>query len=181
MNPRTPDPALRAELLERLDRDQRAREAFFDGGGRDWSPVAEVDRDNRAFLAPVIDRHGWLGSDLVGEDGAHACWLLVQHAEPEQRAAWLPLMQDAVNARHADRRDLAYLEDRVNLDHNRPQVYGTQGFATSGDGEARLWPTIDPAGLNERRRAVGLSPLDDMTVANAWTIEEIAAWKSGSA
>jgi hypothetical protein len=34
--------------------------------------------DNLTFLAEVIGRHGWLGSDLVGVDGASASWLMVQ-------------------------------------------------------------------------------------------------------
>jgi hypothetical protein len=34
--------------------------------------VEAVDADNLAFLAPLLDEHGWLGSDLVGVDGAGA-------------------------------------------------------------------------------------------------------------
>lgn len=101
------DPELRRELLARRDRDQEARHAYAatERDERDWSPVAAVDADNLAFLAPLIERHAWLGSDLVGVDGAHACWLLVQHAPADQQDAWLPLMERAVAGGTASARD----------------------------------------------------------------------------
>ncbi|MDQ3275238.1 MAG: hypothetical protein M3Q39_09500, partial [Actinomycetota bacterium] len=128
------DPQLREELLARADRDQAARYAYFDAverGEPDWSTVAAVDADNLAFLAPLLDEHGWLGSDLVGEDGASACWLLVQHAPPERQDTWLPLMERAVTAGLASAADLVYLQDRVSMHHDRPQSHGTQRLGYS--------------------------------------------------
>jgi hypothetical protein len=87
------DTVLRAALLARMDADQDARHAHAaeaDRGEADWAAVAAVDEDNLAFLKPLIDAKGWLGSDLVGEDGAHACWLLVQHAPSTSRSAGCP-------------------------------------------------------------------------------------------
>ncbi len=79
-------PELRTELLHRSEVDQEARLAYLDAADRgddvDWAPVQAVDDDNLGFLITVIGRHGWPGSDLVAEDGAHAEWLLVQHAPP---------------------------------------------------------------------------------------------------
>ncbi len=87
------EPALRQELLARAKRDQDARHAHSDAverGEGDWSPVAAVDADNLAFLTPLLEQYGWLGSDLVGDEGANACWLLVQHSPPNRQDAWLP-------------------------------------------------------------------------------------------
>lgn len=176
MNGRHPgDPELRRELLDRRDRDQDARHAYAaaERGERDWSPVAAVDADNVAFLAPLLERHGWLGSDLVGVDGAHACWLLVQHASPDQQDTWLPLMERAVAGGTASARDLAYLRDRVNTHHDQPQVHGTQHTGYGG-GPVRLWPVTDPDTLNQRREAIGLPPIDPATIAAAWTPTELA-------
>jgi len=170
------DPQLREELLARADRDQAARYAYFDvieRGEPDWSPVAAVDADNLAFLAPLLDEHGWLGSDLVGEDGASACWLLVQHAPPERQDTWLPLMERAVTAGLASAADLVYLQDRVSMHHDRPQSHGTQRLGYS-EGHARLWPVTDPGTLNTRRAALDLPPLADAAIADAWTPAELA-------
>lgn len=92
-----PEPELRAELLQRRDREQRARFTYLDARDRgedaDWSPVRAIDEENLAFLVEMIGRYGWLGSDLVGPDGASACWLMVQHAPLEYQETWLPLMR----------------------------------------------------------------------------------------
>ena len=171
-----PEPSLRAELLRRRDREQQARFAYLDARDRgrdpDWAPVRAIDEDNLAFLIEVIEQHGWLGSDLVGADGASACWLMVQHAPLEHQDAWLPLMEQAVRDGLADSGELVYLQDRVNMRHGRPQSHGSQSWGT-GSGEVRLWPVTDPTTLNARRAEVGLQPLDDETIASAWTPDQL--------
>ena len=52
--------------------------------------------------------------------------------------------------------DLAYLMDRVLVHRGEPQVYGTQYRIR--DGVPELWTVRDPAGLDERRAALGLEP-----------------------
>ena len=63
-----------AKLFGDLDRDAEQRAA---------TRVGEVDADNTAWLCGVVDHHGWPGASLVGEDGAQAAWLLVQHADQD--------------------------------------------------------------------------------------------------
>lgn len=178
MTASVPHPDLRAELLRRSKADQDARFAYLDAADRgddvDWAPVQAVDDDNLAFLITVIGRHGWPGSDLVGEAGAHAAWLLVQHAPSTYQDSWLPLMERAVTEGTASASELVYLQDRVNMHHNRRQTHGSQSWGTR-DGGVRLWPVTDPANLNARRAEADLPPLDEATVAHAWTPDELRA------
>jgi hypothetical protein len=96
------------------------------------------------------------GRQFVGEAGAHAAWLLAQHAPPDFQEQCLPLIEDAVARGDASRRDLAYLTDRVLMDRGQPQIYGTQYLVK--DGTLTLWTVQEPGGLDERRGALGLEP-----------------------
>ena len=69
---------------------------------------------------------------------------------------FLPLLQDAVARGDASPADVAYLTDRVLMGRGEPQIHGTQ-YQVS-DGVLELWPVRDPAGLDQRRAALGLEP-----------------------
>jgi hypothetical protein len=152
------DEELAAELLARADRDQAARRSLRRGHEMaEWDAVvAPVDRDNTARLREIVGAHGWPGHRLAGKAGAHAAWLLVQHAPPDLQEECLPLLQNAVAQYDASPVDLAYLTDRVLAHRGEPQVYGTQYRVR--DGVLELWTVGDPAGLDERRAALGLEP-----------------------
>ena len=74
-----------------------------------------------------IDEHGWLGKTLVGEDGAHHAWLLVQHADFDKdfQSSCLKLMS-AQPKGEVSGVDIAYLTDRILVANGKPQKYGTQ-------------------------------------------------------
>ncbi|MEY8040086.1 DUF6624 domain-containing protein [Saccharopolyspora cebuensis] len=159
-------PDLRTELLDRAERDRQARSALSNPPTpQEWARVRAVDAENTPWLRAIIDEHGWPGSTLVGTDGAHAAWLLAQHAPPELRRHWLPLLHEAVQADHASPVDLAYLDDRVRTDQQLPQRHGTQ-WRVDGP-ETRLLPLDDPPQVNTRRRALGLPEIPDNDLTNA--------------
>ncbi|AWS49137.1 hypothetical protein DKM19_42945 [Streptosporangium sp. 'caverna'] len=158
------DAGLRDELLRRMERDQEVRTRV--PLSEPWPEEVHeecwvVDTDNTAFLKSVIAEHGWPSHDLVGEQAAHAAWLLVQHADQdlEFQKSCLRLLQNAVDAGQAKPSDLAYLIDRVHVGEKRLQVYGTQYH--SPDGILMPRPIEDPERLDERRAQVGLEPHAD--------------------
>ena len=85
---------LRAELLHRSEQDHAVRCM----PEPDWEIVATVDADNLAWLKEVVAEVGWPGQTMVGEDGAHAAWLLAQHADqdPAFQLRCLELLTQAV-------------------------------------------------------------------------------------
>ena len=150
------DAELRAELLDRAEKDQAARQAG------DWGVTRALDAENLLWLKQVIAEHGWPGRTLVGEDGAHSAWLLAQNAAASDGAfqqRCLDLLTAAVDAGEAARRELAYLTDRVLLAKGEPQEYGTQ--VTARDGQYEPINLRDPGTADERRAAAGLEPLAD--------------------
>jgi hypothetical protein len=155
---RIKDRALRQELLTRMAEDQEARRPV---PGRAPSEaevkrIQEIDRKNTARLEEVIEKHGWPGKTLVGEDGAFAAWLMIQHADqaPAFQRRCLPLLEKAVLAGEAGGKELAYLTDRVLVADGKPQRYGTQFHQV--DGQLVPREVEDPGKLEARRKKVGL-------------------------
>lgn len=127
---------------------------------RDLAWARQVTARNTARMRAIVTRHGWPGRSLVGDDGAAAAWLLVQHASTDRafQRGCLTLLQAAVRAGEASGLHLAYLTDRLLLADGLRQWYGTQLELV--DGQWRPAPLEDPEGVDARRRALGLEPLD---------------------
>jgi uncharacterized protein DUF6624 len=162
------DAALRAELLRRVSADQAIRERFAsslrDGKQPDSVLIARmqrVDAENTKWLAEMMGRRGWLGPSVVGQDGAAAALLLVQHADADTafQARVLSLLARAYRAGQATGQQFALLTDRVATARGAPQVYGTQVALVAG--RAVLKPIVDSARVDARRASVGLPPLRD--------------------
>lgn len=160
---------LRAELLRMAADDSGTREALLKAGRlpRDaYSPVMrEVHVRNNARMREIVAAHGWPGRALAGEDGGEAAWLVVQHAilDAEFQGACLPLLEAAVASGDAPAWQHAYLLDRVLHARGEPQVYGTQYVWAGGGDKSVPWRIADPAGVDARRRAIGLSTLEENT------------------
>lgn len=111
-------------------------------------------------IKDIVARHGWPTIGLVGEDGAKAAWLLVQHRDADRpyQLQMLELMAPLVKTGEVSGANYAYLYDRT----HRPQRYGTQGRCVR-EGRGGWEPFIieDLPALHDRRRAMGLPPIAD--------------------
>lgn len=157
------DRELRKELLARQARDQDIRNRGMAAG----QPIPKglmdewirIDHENTEWMKTVIAQHGWPGKSLVGDEGANAAWLLVQHADmdkPFQHQA-IKLLEAAVARGDATGRQLAYLTDRVLTGEDKPQRYGTQFHRV--DGKMVPLPIEDAENVDQRRAAIGMNTL----------------------
>ena len=161
-----PMSGLRAEIASRVAMDQAVQRELSERiqAGQPIGPASarqdSVFNANLQWMRLVLAQYGWPGRRLVGDEGSHGAWLLLQHADRDtalQRAA-LQLLENAVGAGDASSRDLAYLTDRVRAAEGRPQVYGTQ-LQYDSRGCASPKPSEEPAQLDTRRASVGLEPV----------------------
>jgi hypothetical protein len=159
-------PGLRADIAARVATDQAVQRDLSDRIQAGLPVGAAAARQDSVFSANlewmrgVMAQRGWPGWRLVGEEGSHGAWLLLQHADRDtalQRTA-LGLLENAVRSGDASRRDLAYLTDRVRVAEGRPQVYGTQ-LQYDNRGCASPKPTEEPAQVDVRRASAGLEPV----------------------
>lgn len=163
-----PHELLRVELELIHDLDQRDRQnvhGYAPGAQKD-SVIAHMmhqDSVNLARVTTIIDSAGWLGEDVVGRKANAALFVVLQHADarPDVQARYLEVMREAVEMGRAAPFDFAMLVDRVEVNHGRPQVYGSQiGWDA---GKPFVKPMIDEEHVNERRAAMGMEPLEKYT------------------
>jgi len=156
------NPALRSELLDRLERDQNIRKELIAKGTQNpdqglLDRMEDIDSDNTARMTEIINRFGWPGPDLVGKDGTQAAFVLVQHGPLEFQEQVLPIVKEAYKARKLPGEDFALLEDRVLVSEGRPQIYGTQVQFKGKDLVPS--PIEDPGNVDKRRAKLGMPPL----------------------
>jgi len=151
----------------RKDAETRARLAstgeLFDGYNAE---MEAVHLENAALLERAIDAIGWPGRAKVGDEGAGAAFMILQHAisRPDLQRRALELILEAIPEGQANALDAAYLSDRIAVFEGGEQTFGTQ-FDWDADGLLSPAPIRDPAGVDERRASVGLPPMAE-TIAH---------------
>lgn len=153
--------------MNMVEEDRRVSEELAADGSlfEGYHPrMAEVHQRNGLRLGEIIDRYGWPGKTLVGEEGADAAWLIVQHdiGNPALQRRSLLLLREAVAAGEAKASQLALLTDRICVLGGKPQVYGTQ-YDWDENGEMSPCPIENPEQVDELRKRVGLIPLHEDT------------------
>jgi hypothetical protein len=167
-NPSVKEPALRRELLQRVEQDQAIRNELISKGIEhpDKALLARmqaIDTANTERVRAIVRQYGWPSPELVGRDGAEAAFLIVQHAELSFQKEMLPLVEKAYRSGGLSGQSYALLLDRVLVGEGKPQVYGTQAkrFEEWKGQEPALEPIEDEANVDKRRAEVGLFPLSE--------------------
>ena len=155
-------PDMREELLAMVEEDQLARRGIrSDRGGDTIAQLQDIDRRNTERLKEMVETYGWPTRSMVGDDGAQAAWLLVQHADHD--VAWqrecLATLEPLLETKEAFAGNVAYLTDRVLVNEGKPQIYGSQFHMVDGRQQPR--PMQDPDNVDARREEMGLSTMEE--------------------
>ena len=158
------NPALREELLKMAQLDQEVRQFVYGSRGQqpDSATVARMNSVDAAHikrLKEIVEQYGWPDYDLVGQDGAGAAFLIVQHSPDwDFQERVLPLLREAYERGEADGQSLALLTDRVRVHRGEPQLYGTQYQIE--EGEVVFSEIEDRERVDERRAELGMPSLE---------------------
>lgn len=163
------DTALRDELVALVDSSEsgymRMQEASRQHGHRSLQvqtlleEQSRMDAGNLARLREILSEHGWPGQSMVGDDGAAAAFMILQHADHQTQVEFLPLMKTAVEAGELERRYFALLQDQILVAKRRPQIFGTKLYWDDAMGRLEPFPIEDEANVDARRQEIGMMPL----------------------
>ncbi|MBK6263918.1 hypothetical protein JKA74_02620 [Marivirga sp. S37H4] len=155
------------ELTEMAVTDQKAawipEGEFKEMSNEEWEEYKDsVFTTHQKRLEEIFNKYGYPGYDLVGEDGSHDFWLMVQHCDfnPEFQQKVLVEMEKEIKKGNASKKNYAYLIDRVRQNTGGKLIYGTQ-VTYNEFGQAVPKSLEDSLNVNKRRAEVGLEPLEE--------------------
>jgi hypothetical protein len=144
--------------IEYTKKEQREISIYsYEGIQKNWS---EADRINQVKAKAIIKKYGYPGYDLVG-GSSDSFWIIVQHCDndvPFQERV-LALMKQQIAKNNASKTKYAYLTDRVLVNKDQKQIYGTQLSRDNKTGKYSPFPLKDPKLVDKLRKEVGLEPL----------------------
>ncbi|MEM8488243.1 MAG: DUF6624 domain-containing protein [Bacteroidota bacterium] len=122
-----------------------------------------IDVESTTYMKTVLDQYDWVDSHRFGERISAHAWLLVQHADrdPAFQVLALDRMTPYLDNDGVSKSNYAYLFDRVAVNHDRKQRYGTQPIWECTDEGLHLAPLEEPDTVNERRATMGMGPVEE--------------------
>lgn len=130
---------------------------------KEWKKFKDsVFRTHEKRMQEIFNNNGFAGYDLVGEDASRSFFLMVQHSDhnPEFQGRVLEKMKIEVDKNNANSSSYGLLVDRVNLNTGKAQIYGTQVTYNMNTGQAYPRKLVDSTNVNERRKSIGLEPIE---------------------
>lgn len=87
-----------------------------------------VGKDNQNRIKDIYSKYGYLGFKQVGEENSNKFWLPIQHADNdiEFQKTMLKALKKQIDLKNAKRSNYAMLEDRIAINTNNKQRFGSQ-------------------------------------------------------
>jgi hypothetical protein len=130
---------------------------------------------NERKVKVILDKYGWPGKDIIGEQGNWTICNVIQHSDNEIRIKYLPMMRQAVKEKKLHPRFLVRTEDRIATERGDLQIYGGQMKYYPETKSFNVWPVYDPVNIDKRRAEIGLEPISEFLKRRfnfEWNLEE---------
>ncbi len=124
-----------------------------------WKEQLRLDSINQKKAEAILLKYGYPGRSMVGEAHCAVVFNVIQHAPPALKEKYCYLIEAAAHADQIDPVLLCYLTDRMNMEKEIPQVYGTQFIYNEKSGKMEMYPVKNLKTVDALRKKVGLEPL----------------------
>ncbi|MEP3891334.1 MAG: DUF6624 domain-containing protein [Hellea sp.] len=156
--------------------DQAARRVYLASrtedktGAEHWTrrlsiiTTSQADARSTQYMRGLLKEYDWIDKTRFGDRVSMAAWLIVQHADAHVDLQMLALerMESYLENGGVSKGNYAFLWDRVAVNSDRQQRYGTQPtWECTPEGTLTLQPLEDPDNVNARRAAMGLGTVED--------------------
>lgn len=134
-----------------------------------WKMKESINEQNQKELEGLVSKKGWPKISQVGKHAAGAAFLVIQHSDLEKQKKYLPIIKKLCEEKEADWGSYALMYDRIQVDQNKPQRYGSQVIFNNKTNKYELGTLEDESKVEEWRKAIGMQPLADYLMG--WDIK----------
>jgi len=126
-----------------------------------WKLIDSIDKRNIQLIDSIVELRGFPDICMVGEKAAYTVFLIVQHADSSSHQRYFSLIHESVQMGCFKKSHLAYLTDRILMNSEFKQLFGTQLSWDESLNKYTLIPIMDSVNIDIRRKLFGLIPLND--------------------
>ena len=126
-----------------------------------WKQMRQTDSITLLEFQSILDQIGWPTISKVGKWGAATAFLIIDHAPREVMEKYFPQLEEAAFKGEASLSSFATLKDRILVNRNAKQIYGTQKYWDAAQGKFVFFPIENEKEVNSKRKEVGLAPLKE--------------------
>lgn len=137
-----------------------------------WKVVEAQDKVLEKAVTDILDNYGWLGILQVGRLANTAQWAVLQHGTIVSKEKYAPLLKESVFNNESQGIHYARLIDRMLVNTNKPQSYGTQ--IKYNNNNPTFYAIRAPDFINKRRKEIGLNSIQEFAKSKKieWTITQ---------
>ena len=160
-------PDLKAIVLDIYEDDQKDRQYAVNNHNltkeeneKLFNRIKELEKITKVKVANLLNTYGWLTKTMVGTEASEAITFVLIHSDSlPLQIKYLPVLKKAYKKGEAKGMLYAMLKDRIAVIKKIPQAYGSQ-ISYEG-GKPHLYKLKKPAGVDKRRKKMGMSLLND--------------------
>lgn len=119
-----------------------------------------LKKQNIEALEYILKTCGFPTIQTASEAGMQTTWNLLQDTSKETRSLYFPQVIEASKNGSLTREDVALMQDKMLMDYDKPQLYGTQ-LVINNNGIFELYELDKPAQVDARREIMGMPPLSN--------------------
>ena len=127
-----------------------------------WTLQDKYDSINKIKIDSIIKIDGYPGKSKVGSPANNYVWHVMMHQDKETIANYLPIIKKITEKGELEHKYYCQMLDRVLMNENKEQIYGTQGYGiniVNNLGEEKttmfIWPIKDFKAVNRLRKEAG--------------------------
>lgn len=157
-------------LSKMVSRDQEIQNLIMNSGEKDKTKLdslnllkSKIFESNYTKVKTIYEVIGYPSISKYGKENSYNYWLLVQHCDNDIvfQEKVLNKMKKLVKKNDVNKKNYAYLYDRVMKNKGMKQYFGTQFTYLPPNYEPTVINIEDSINVNIRRKEIGLEPLEE--------------------